>query len=262
MFKFGLIGEKLGHSLSPEIHGNIFRETSFDADYQLYEIKRENLCNIKEFMRDNSLSGINVTIPYKQEILPFLDEISPEAEKIGAVNTVFRSGDSLIGFNTDYFGFGEMLRYHGISFQNKTVLVLGNGGAAKAVVAYLSDNGAKKVYIVSRNSATDPRVISYDELRGLNDYVIVNTTPVGMYPNVNACAVSDDIIEKSCAVTDLIYNPKDTLLIQKAKQYSKPCCSGMYMLVAQAVKAQEIWRNIKVSYEIINKVFEIQNEDN
>ena len=120
MFKFGLIGEKLGHSVSPQIHNSIFKETSLDADYQLYEIKREELCNIKDFMLRNSLSGVNVTIPYKQEIMPFLDEVSSEARKIGAVNTVLRSGDSLIAFNTDYFGFGEMLKYHNISFQDKT----------------------------------------------------------------------------------------------------------------------------------------------
>lgn len=251
----------MGHSVSPQIHNSIFKETSLDADYQLYEIKREELCNIKDFMLRNSLSGVNVTIPYKQEIMPFLDEVSSEARKIGAVNTVLRSGDSLIAFNTDYFGFGEMLKYHNISFQDKTVAVLGNGGAAKAVVSYLLDNGAEKVCIVSRNTAGDSRVISYEQLFELNDFVIINTTPVGMHPDTNFCPISDEIIKRSSAVVDLIYNPKDTLLIQKAKELRKPCCSGMYMLVAQAAKAQEIWRDIKVSPEVIRKVFEIQNED-
>ena len=259
MLKFGLIGEKLGHSVSPQIHSNIFDKTSFDGDYKLYEIPHEKLSEIKEFMQDNNLSGINVTIPYKQEIMPFLDEISAEAAQIGAVNTVLRKDGRLIGYNTDYFGFGQMLDYNGISYKNKTAVVLGNGGAARAVVAYLLNNGAKKVYIASRTPTDDDSVISYGEIPALDDYLIVNTTPVGMYPNVDNSPVEEDVVKKACAVVDIIYNPRTTKIMKLAERLQKPSCNGMYMLVAQAVKAQEIWRDTEFSDELTYTVYEAQN---
>ncbi len=259
MLKYGLIGEKLGHSVSPQIHSNIFSETSFTADYKLYEIPREKLPEIKLFMEDNELSGINVTIPYKREILPFLDEISSEAMQIGAVNTVVRKDGRLIGYNTDYFGFGEMLDFHKIPFKNKTAVVLGNGGAAKAVVAYLSNNGAEMVYIASRKQSDDASIISYDQITTFDNYLLVNTTPVGLYPNIENSPVDNDVVEKSCAVVDLIYNPKTTRLMELAKKAQKPCCNGMFMLVAQAVKAQEIWRDTRFFDGLTQTIYEIQN---
>ena len=259
MIRFGLIGEKLGHSLSPQIHADIFKETSFDGEYKLYEIPRENLSEIRRFMTDNQLSGINVTIPYKQEIMPFLDEISAEALQIGAVNTVVLKNERLLGFNTDYFGFGEMLKFHSIAFENKPVVVLGNGGAAKAVVSYLSNNGAEKVYIASRKSSESPSVISYEQIMTLDNYLLVNTTPVGMFPNVDESPVSEDVIKNSYAVVDLIYNPKVTQIMKMAEKLKKPSCNGMFMLVAQAVKAEEIWRDTRFSEHLTQTVYEMQN---
>ncbi len=259
MLKYGLIGEKLGHSVSPQIHSNIFRETRLTADYELYEISRENLPEIKRFMEDNDLSGINVTIPYKQQIMPFLDEISSEAMQIGAVNTVAVKNGRLIGYNTDYYGFGKMLDFHGIAFKNKTVVVLGNGGAAKAVSAFVSNNGARDVYVVSRKQSENASIISYDQILNLDDFLLVNTTPVGMYPNVESSPVDKDVVKKSCAVVDLIYNPKTTRLIELAKKVEKPCCNGMFMLAAQAVKAQEIWRDTRFFNGLTQKIYEMQN---
>lgn len=259
MLKYGLIGEKLGHSISPHIHTDIFKETSFDGDYKLYEIPREKLPEIKTFMEDNRLVGINVTIPYKQEIIPFLDEISEEAMQIGAVNTVVRKNGRLIGYNTDYYGFGEMLNFHGIAFTNETAVILGNGGAAKAVSAFVSNNGASEVYIVSRKQNEDASVISYDQISDFDNYLLINTTPVGMYPNVEGCPVDISVVEKSSAVVDLIYNPKTTHLIELAEKAGKPCCNGMFMLVAQAVKAQEIWRDVRFSFGLTQKIYEMQN---
>ena len=259
MLKFGLIGEKLSHSISPQIHADIFREAAIEGEYKLYEIERENLPEIKRFIVDNQLSGINVTIPYKQEIMPFLDEISSEARQIGAVNTVLINDGRLFGFNTDYFGFGEMLRFHSITFKNKPVVVLGNGGAAKAVATYLSNNGASQVYIASRKPSEEPSVISYDEILTLDDYLLVNTTPVGMFPNDGQSPVLDDVVKKSYAVVDLIYNPRATCLMEQAKAFNKPSCNGMYMLVSQAVKAEEIWHNTSFSDTLSTKIYEAKN---
>ena len=259
MLKFGLIGEKLSHSISPKIHSNIFEETSFTADYSLYEISRENLPDFRRFMEENNLSGINVTIPYKQEIMPYLDEISSVAKQIGAVNTVVRKDGNLIGHNTDYYGFGAMLKFHEIAFRGKTVVVLGNGGAAKAVCAYLSNNGACQVYVASRKQSNDESIITYEQISALDDYLLVNTTPVGMYPNVNNSPVDEDLVAKSSGVVDLIYNPQTTRLMELAKKEEKPCCNGMFMLIAQAVKAQEIWRSASFFDGLTQKIYETQN---
>ena len=259
MLKFGLIGEKLGHSLSPQIHTNIFKEALLDGEYKLYEIPRENLSKIKQFMIENELSGINVTIPYKQEIMPFLDEISSEALQIGAVNTIVMRNERLIGFNTDYFGFGEMLNFHNITFEDKPVVVLGNGGAAKAVVSYLTNNGAGNVYIASRKPSDDSSIISYEHITTFNNYLLVNTTPVGMFPNVGHSPVTEEVVKNSSAVVDLIYNPKTTEIMKMADNLNKPSCNGLFMLVAQAVKAEEIWHEMPFSATLAPTVYETQN---
>ena len=178
MKKYGLIGEKLGHSFSPQIHGLLQ-----DYEYRLYEVERDTL---SRFMNETDLQGFNVTIPYKQEVIPFCKTLSDRAAAIGSVNTVVRMKDgSFFGDNTDYFGFEYMLKKSGVSVSGKKAIVLGSGGASKTVQAVLKANNASSVIVVSRTGENN-----YGNLQLHKDaVVIVNTTPLGMYPNTGVSPV-------------------------------------------------------------------------
>ena len=173
MRNFGLLGEKLGHSLSPEIHRIIFKKLNIEGTYALFEIKKENFCKALDSVKTLNIQGVNVTIPYKEDIIKQIEFISSEAKRIGAINTVKIIDNKVFGYNTDYYGFGYMLSKGSISIKGKDFYVLGSGGAAKAVVAYLEDNGAESINLVSRNkknakesfSDFDVNVIDYDDLK-------------------------------------------------------------------------------------------------
>ncbi|MBP1743269.1 MAG: shikimate 5-dehydrogenase [Firmicutes bacterium] len=259
---YGLIGEKLGHSLSPKIHGCIFDILKIDATYSLFEIKRGNLKTAVEGMKAMGCRGVNVTIPYKIEIMDCIDEISYEAQKIGAVNTVAFSKEGLTGHNTDYFGFGFTLKRAGIDVAGKKAVILGTGGAAKAVLVYLLDKGISEVIFVSR----DPKeaesrikgqtIIAYEELKGLvNKDIIINSTPCGMYPNMDISPVDKEAVSKFSTAVDLIYNPIETLFLKHSREAGLKTANGLYMLVAQAAAAQEIWQEIKFSDEFIEELY-------
>lgn len=226
----GLIGERLGHSFSPQIHAAL-------ADYS-YETVELSPDEIGGFVRDGGFDAFNVTIPYKKAVLPFLDSISPEAARIGAVNTVVRHRDgSLHGYNTDYFGFSGMLDRLGIPVEGKKVLVLGSGGASVTVQAVLSDRGAGKVVVIGRSLENN-----YGNLHLHSDaQIIVNTTPVGMYPNNGSAPVELARFPQCVGVLDLIYNPARTALLLDAEARGIAYINGLYMLVAQAVKAFEFF---------------------
>lgn len=246
--QYGLIGEKLGHSFSKEIHGKIK-----SYKYELKEIAKKDLAS---FMTEKNFLGINVTIPYKSAVIPFLDEISPRAKKIGAVNTVVNVGGKLYGYNTDYLGIEGIIEKSGISVKGKTVHVLGTGGTSKTATAVLEDLGAKKIIKVSR-TATDG-VIDYDTLYSGADGVkiIVNTTPVGMYPNNEKTPVDIDRFANLEGVIDVIYNPINTALITKAKERKIKCQGGLYMLVAQAVYSAGYFTFEKPASSLIDSVYE------
>lgn len=243
MKHYALIGEKLGHSLSVPIHEAMFARLGIDADYRLVEIPRD------EHFADNAralmaqVDGFNITIPYKQDIMPLLDKIDPKAARIGAVNTVV-CGEMCSGHNTDEHGFAEMLRYHGIDPKGQPCYVLGTGGASKAVRVALEEMGAAAVTMVSRT----PRdgVIGYEQLAALPGGVIVNCTPAGMYPHAEGCPVADDLLDavlaRATGVADLIYNPPETRLTAAARTRGIPACTGLYMLIAQAVEAERLWQ--------------------
>lgn len=259
---YGLIGEKLSHSYSPIIHNEILKRLNIEGEYILFEIERGRL---KEKVSElkNKVKGLNVTIPYKLEIMEFLDEISDEAKKIGAVNTIDFKGNLMIGYNTDYFGFKAMLDVYNIEIKNRGAVVLGSGGASKAVISSLLDNGIGEIVLVSRDKvgAKDKfkgiKCIEYDELQNVRnlDYII-NCTPVGMYPNINFSPVNKDILQNYSVAIDLIYNPKKTLFLKMADEMGLKAVNGLYMLIAQAVKAQEIWNGISVDDEIVREIFE------
>lgn len=252
MKTYALLGEKLSHSHSPLIHNEIFKDLNIDATYIKLECKSDELKSIINDLRNGKYSGFNVTIPYKKEIMQYLDEIDPNAKAIGAVNTVALKNGKVIGYNTDYFGFKNELIYFNVLCKNKNAYILGTGGASLAVYRALLDLGAN-VYFVSRNSKND-KTISYEELKNKDIDILVNATPVGMYPNVDASPVSKEIALKAKYVLDLIFNPK----ITKILEYANSKMNGMYMLVGQAIKAEEIWQDTNYNKSIEELVKRIE----
>ena len=265
MVRFGLLGEKLGHSLSPKIHNLIFQELDIEGDYSLLEVEREKLPFFLAQAKDD-LDGINVTIPYKTAVISYLDGLTKEAASIGAVNTVsFQNGETK-GYNTDYYGFGFLLSHNGIEVKNKKIAVLGAGGAARAVLQYLSDNGAGDILVVSRNpqqAATDLLAMQltaplqfcdYVTFAGQSGDVLINCTPVGMFPNIKLSPVAREVVAKFAAAVDLIYNPVETVFLRYAREEGKKAANGLLMLVAQAVAAEEIWLQRKIEDKIIVKI--------
>lgn len=239
----GLLGGKLGHSYSPSIHRMLG-----DYDYQLFEKSPEEL---ESFLKHGNFTGINVTIPYKKEVIPYLSELSDTAMKLGAVNTIVRKPDgSLLGHNTDYFGFLSMLRKSGLQVSGKKVLVLGSGGASATCVCVLQEAGAN-VVVISRNGENNYSNIGLHE----DAAVIVNATPVGMYPKCGETPISLDIFKNLEGVLDLIYNPARTALIMEAEQRGLVTENGLWMLVAQAAESAQWFANIPVSQDKITEIY-------
>ncbi len=261
--QYGLLGGKLGHSLSPKIHELFFKYTGLSGSYSLLETELEALPERIKAMR-TAYAGSNVTIPHKIAVMTLLDSVAPEAEAIGAVNTIKFTKAGAFGYNTDYFGFGRMLEYNEIAVSGKVAVVLGSGGAARAVMKYLADKEAMQIYLVTRNPETvdkhflaiapSCKVIDYAELENLQGDVIINCTPVGMFPKVEAAPVSAEVCANFEAAVDLIYNPAETLFLRQAKDAGKKAVNGLFMLVAQAVAAQEIWQGKQYDSALIVKI--------
>lgn len=253
MAGYGLLGKKLGHSFSPQIHGYLG-----DYEYKLYEKSEEEL---EAFIKSAGAEwqGLNVTIPYKKTVIPYCDELSDRAKKIGSVNTLVYRDGRLYGDNTDYYGFKCMVEKLGVSVNGKKALVFGNGGAAPTIRAVLNDMGVGEIVTIYRDEN------NYEFLsRHLDANLIVNTTPVGMYPKAGENPImhpqiGEKIIKladfKKCeAVYDIIFNPLKPAIILEAEELGIPCINGLLMLVAQAKKASEIFRNISVDNEVIEKI--------
>ena len=241
--KCGLLGRKLGHSYSPQIHAHLG-----NYSYELFEKEPDAL---SDFLKNGDFSGLNVTIPYKKDVIPYLDDLSPVARKLGAVNTIVRRSDgTLFGHNTDYFGFSSMVNRTGLSVAGKKVLVLGSGGASNTAVAVLESLGAE-VVIISRSGANH-----YGNLHLHRDAaVIVNTTPVGMYPHTGVSPVDLDSFPNLEGVLDVVYNPARTQLLLDAERRGLPCENGLWMLVAQAKEAAECFTRTTISDTVIEKIY-------
>ena len=261
MAKFCVIGEKLGHTLSPRIHDMYFDIKGIQGTYTAHEIPREEISSCREFLL--GYDGVNVTIPYKTDVMKNLDETSEMARGIGAVNTVRRDGNRLIGYNTDPYGFSAMLASAGLSAENAKVTVLGWGGAARSVVYALKDMGAD-VTIVSRDPSrveeTGVFVIDYDELArrcALSEKAefLVNCTPVGMFPKEGASPVGEEIISRFDALADIVYNPAYTQFLRTGAKLGKRCVGGLYMLVAQAMRSQSIWNGTETDVNATDVIF-------
>lgn len=241
--KYGLLGRKLGHSYSPEIHSHLG-----STPYSLYEVEPDQL---KDFLHSGDFTGLNVTMPYKKDVIPFLDSLSDTAAKLGAVNTIVRTPDGkLLGHNTDYYGFTCLLHRITPAPAGKKILVLGSGGASNTVVAVLREEGANPV-VISRNGENN-----YENLHLHTDAeAIVNTTPVGMYPNTGVSPVDLKRFPHLSWVLDIVYNPAKTQLLLDAEKLGIPWENGLRMLVAQAKESAEWFLQKKLEDGLIETIY-------
>lgn len=239
--KCGILGEHLSHSFSPFIHSYLC-----DYSYDIYEVAPDDL---ESFMKNNDLDAWNVTIPYKKAVIPFLDYISPEAKVIGAVNLIIKKNGKLYGYNTDYFGFEYMLESSGVDIKGKKVVLFGTGGASVALRAVLEDKKAGSIVSIGIEDNTKEYVSLHSDAS-----VIVNATPVGMYPN-NRKAVTDiSLFDSLEAVLDIVYNPMHTEIMLNAEEKGITAIGGLSMLVAQAVKGAEIFTGEKFDKDTTEKI--------
>ncbi len=243
MKRCGLLGEKLGHSYSPQIHAKLS-----DYEYRLYE---KEAGDVGTFLSSDGWDGLNVTIPYKKTVIPYLSEIGSTAQKTGSVNTIVRKDDgTLFGDNTDVYGFIKMTEHAGITVADKKVLVLGSGGASTAAVTALLEMNAKPV-VISRSGSDN-----YENLNRHDDAeIIVNTTPLGMYPDVEKSAVDLAAFPNLSGVLDVIYNPARTRLLLQAEKLGIPYANGLYMLVAQAKRSAEMFIGESIPDAEIDRIY-------
>lgn len=243
MLKCGLLGEKLGHSYSPQIHSMLA-----DYEYKLFEKSPKEL---EDFLKSGEFDGLNVTIPYKKSVMPYCAELSPTAAQIGSVNTIVRRSDgSLYGDNTDAFGFENLIVHNGIEVKGKKALVLGTGGASVTAQAVLKNLGASEVVVISRKGEDNYENIA----KHADAEIIANTTPVGMYPNNGKAAVDLTQFPKLSGVLDVVYNPARTALLLQAEKLCIPCAGGLYMLVSQAKRSCELFTGKSIPDSEIDRI--------
>lgn len=241
---YGLLGRTLRHSYSPQIHALLG-----DYEYRLFEVEPQDL---EAFLKKREFGGINVTIPYKKDVLPYLSGISDNAKRIGAVNTIIVKEDGgLYGDNTDYDGFLCLVQKSGFQVKGKKALVLGTGGASLPISAVLSDLGAREVVFISRSGENNYQNLS----RHADADFIVNTTPVGMYPNNLKAPLSLSEFPKLSGVLDIVYNPQKTKLILDAERLGIPAYSGLLMLVAQGKRAAELFLGHDIPDSETDRIF-------
>lgn len=241
--KFGLIGRTLKHSYSKLIHARLG-----DYPYDLIELEPNQL---ERFVKSHEYKGFNVTIPYKSDVMNYLDEIDPMARKIGAVNTVVNDNGVLKGYNTDFYGMTFMLENAGIDLKDRVVMILGSGGTSKTAAALCEYKGAKEIITVSRSGK-----VNYENCKERKDVqVIINTTPVGMYPDNYSCPIDIDYFPHLQGVADVVYNPSKTLLCHNAAVKGIKNVNGFYMLVAQAKYAYDRFFSQVADDCIIDKVY-------
>lgn len=251
--KYGLIGEHLKHSYSCEIHAQIA-----DYEYELHEIPPSGLGG---FLKKREFNAINVTIPYKQDVIPYLDEISDTAKRIGAVNTIVNRNGRLYGDNTDFAGMLALAKHIGVDMKGRKVLILGTGGASKTGHALAEYMGAQSVFYVSRSGKDGS--ISYEQAvtEHSDAQIIINATPVGMFPKQDGRPIDISAFPKLEGVIDAIYNPLRTNLILDAQERGIPAEGGLYMLSAQAVHASAVFRDIPLDESLVDKAFKSVKND-
>ena len=273
---YGVVGNPIEHSLSPLLHNTLAEEMNINMVYVAFHV-REDIESAIEGAFDLGIKGMNITIPYKQDMLELVTKIDERAERIGAVNTLVRDEDGFIGYNTDITGLSLALKNNALSVRGRDVIILGAGGAAKAALYLAIIRGAVSITIINRNVNKANRlkeefkdeyrnieVISLESLKSdlnilkNNNYFVFQTTNVGMYPFVNECLIDNEGFYKKCeGGIDLIYTPFETVFIKKMKEQGKKCINGLDMLIMQGVAAFEIWHNVKVSKKNIAKIKDV-----
>ncbi|MBO7738036.1 MAG: AAA family ATPase [Clostridia bacterium] len=245
--KYGLIGEKLGHSFSPDIHKRLAT-----SDYVLKEIPRDTL---GEFLTKKEFVGVNVTIPYKQDVIPYLHYISDSAQYIGAVNVIVNKDGVLHGYNTDFYGLKALVLKTAGDISGKKVLILGAGGTSRTALAVAKALGASRIDRVGRTEKEDcvTYAFAYEHLS--DSEIIINTTPVGMFPECDAAPVDINAFPNLQGVVDVVFNPISTNLVLSAQAKGIPAMGGLYMLVYQAVAASELFANVKYEESIIENIY-------
>lgn len=273
MKKYTLIGHPLGHSMSPFIHDRLFKLKGREVSYSLTDISPEDLNSKKEYLKSEFV-GYNITIPHKVAVIPFIDKMDTSALRYNSVNCVANTQEGSVGYNTDCYGFLNSLKMNNISLDGK-VLLLGCGGVGRMMAIESLLHGATLTIAIIEEARdmcntllaelnekfpnVKVEVVLMSEITGSFDLVI-NSTPVGMFPKVDNCPLSDETISKCGAVFDAIYNPTETKLVQKFKAQGKKAVGGMAMLVLQAVKAHELWDNDTYSNDEINEIIKQSNE--
>ena len=245
--EYGLIGERLGHSFSKTIHSLIG-----GYEYSLVEIPRDGL---EDFLVRKEFCGINVTIPYKESVISYLDNVSEEVRKIGACNTIVCNNGVLSGYNTDYYGLRDLIIRNGIEIEGRKVLILGTGGTSHTARALVTDMGASQVKIASRRAGAGD--LTYSELADnyTDAQVIINATPCGMFPSNGDCPLSLEMFSKLEGVVDVIYNPIRSNIVLDAIGRGIKAAGGLYMLVAQAVYASAIWFGKEIDSALIENIY-------
>lgn len=268
-----LIGDPVEHSISPIIHNEVFRALNLNYVYLAFKVPPENLVDAVKGLRALGVVGFNVTIPHKVSVMRYLDELSPEAEVVGSVNTVVNRGGRLVGYNTDYLGVMNTFKSLGIRLEGMSVTVLGAGGASRAVVYALVLSGVERVFIVNRtleraislvsefsskfpNICLTPMSLTTENLREAiqKSHIIINTTSVGMYPRTEESLVPSELLRSDLVVMDVVYNPLETKLLRDAKARGAKVIDGVGMLVYQAVASFKLWVGIDPPVDIMFKV--------
>lgn len=275
----GLIGNPVGHSISPVIHNSLAQLMDMNMVYTTFKVEKGDVVTAVNGAYALNILGLNVTVPHKQAVMESLVDIDPLAKAIGAVNTLVRTDKGYKGYNTDILGLERELIDEGVVLLGSRCVILGAGGAARAIAFLCAKSGAKEIYMLNRTKekAYDiakavndyfgkeyikPMLISeYDKLEA-DDYVVIQTTSVGLYPNVDDVVIDDEAFYKKVKVgVDIIYNPSETRFMKMCKNAGKPACNGLKMLLYQGVAAYELWNDVSVTKEQADKVYNKMKEE-
>lgn len=270
----GLIGNPVAHSISPVIHNNLAKLCGIDLVYETFKVENDLVAAAVRGAYALNIQGLNVTVPHKQKVMEVLKDIDPLAEAIGAVNTLVRVDGGYKGYNTDILGLGRELEDAGIDIYGRDVIILGAGGASRAISFLCADKGAKNVYLFNRtvekaeliaaavnghfkkDIVAPHNIKDYSALTG-NDYIAIQTTSVGLHPNDDEAVIeAQDFYEKLAAGVDVIYNPVKTKFMRLVEAQGKPAYNGLKMLLYQGIASFELWNNITVSKEQIDIVYD------
>ena len=272
----GLIGNPVGHSISPVIHNSLAQLMDMNMVYTTFKVEKGDVVTAVNGAYALNILGLNVTVPHKQAVMESLVDIDPLAKAIGAVNTLVRTDK---GYNTDILGLERELIDEGVVLLGSRCVILGAGGAARAIAFLCAKSGAKEIYMLNRTKekaydiakavndyfgkeCIKPMLISeYDKLEA-DDYVVIQTTSVGLYPNVDDVVIDDEAFYKKVKVgVDIIYNPSETRFMKMCKNAGKPACNGLKMLLYQGVAAYELWNDVSVTKEQADKVYNKMKEE-